>query len=50
MYLAACVMYSTIYNHDPGGLAYAPAGVTSEERFPAEGRAATVQEYREGRL
>lgn len=51
MYLAACVMYSTIYNHDPGGLAYAPAGVTSEEAaFLQKVAAAAVQEYREGRL
>src|SRR5580704_4956857 len=30
-YLATCVIYATIYNRDPSGLAYFPSGITAEE-------------------
>lgn len=31
MYLAACVLYATVYNADPTGLKYAPSGVSRDD-------------------
>jgi hypothetical protein len=48
-YLATCVMYATIYNRDPSGLAYAPSGVTPEEAVFLQRIAwRAVQDYRAG--
>jgi hypothetical protein len=50
-YLATCVIYATIYNWDPSGLAYAPGGVTLEEAAFLQNIAwQTVQDYRAGRI
>jgi len=51
MYLAACVVYSTIYSKDPTGLKYVALGVNSEQAVFLQRIAwQTVQNYRAGRL
>jgi hypothetical protein len=48
-YLATCVVYATIYNRDPSGLAYAPSGVAPEEAAFLQRIAwQAVQDYRAG--
>lgn len=50
-YLATCVIFATIFNRDPSGLAYAPSGVTAEEAAFLQRIAwQTVQDYRAGRI
>jgi hypothetical protein len=50
-YLATCVIYATIYGQNPGGLAYFPAGVTSDEAAFLQRIAwQTVQDYGAGRV
>jgi hypothetical protein len=50
-YLATCVVYATIYDRNPTGLAYAPSGVTLEEAAFLQTIAwQTVQDYRAGRI
>lgn len=50
-YLATCVVYATIYNRDPSGLAYAPSGVTpTEAAFLQTVAWQAVLDYRAGRL
>jgi hypothetical protein len=50
-YLATCVVYATIYNRDPSGLAYAPSGITPEEAAFLQRIAwQTIQDYRVGRI
>jgi hypothetical protein len=50
-YLATCVIYATIYGQNPGGLAYFPTGVTSEDAAFLQGIAwRMVQDYRAGRV
>ena len=51
MYLATCVVYATVYAKDPGGLAYAPPGVTADEAAFLQRIAwRTLNDYRAGRL
>jgi hypothetical protein len=48
-YLATCVVYATIYDRDPSGLAYVPSGLTPEEAAFLQRIAwQTVQDYRAG--
>lgn len=50
-YLATCVVYATIFDRDPSGLAYAPAGITPEDAaFLQKVAWQTVQDYRAGRI
>lgn len=50
-YLATCVIFATIYNRDPSGLAYAPPSVTTEQAAFLQRIAwQTVQDYRAGRI
>jgi hypothetical protein len=50
-YLAACVLYATIYGHDPTGSAYVAAGISPAEAAFLRGVAwQTVQDYRAGRI
>jgi hypothetical protein len=50
-YLAACVLYSTIYGHDSTGSTYAASGISPAEAAFLRGVAwQTVQEYRAGRI
>jgi len=50
-YFATCVIYATIYNRDPSGLAYAPSGITRDEAaFLQKTAWQTVQDYRAGRI
>jgi hypothetical protein len=50
-YLATCVIYATIYGHDPSGFAYVPTGLTPEEAAYLQRIAwQTVQDYRAGRI
>ena len=51
MYLAACVVYATVYGKNPSGLKYAPSGVTPEQvAFLQRIAWQTVSDYRAGRL
>lgn len=48
-YLAACVIYATLFNESPVGLGYAPRRVSQEEAaFLQQVAWETVQEWREG--
>jgi hypothetical protein len=50
-YLATCVIYATIYNRDPRGSRYVPAGLNDDEAAFLRGVAwKTVQEYQAGRI
>ncbi len=50
-YLATCVIFATIYNRDPSGIAYVPSGVTLEEAaFLRRIAWQTVHDYRAGRV
>jgi lysophospholipase L1-like esterase len=50
-YVATCVIFATIYDRDPTGLAYAPTGVTAEEAaFLQRVAWKTVRDYRAGRI
>ena len=50
-YLATCVIFTTIYDRDPSGLAYTPSGVTTDvAAFLQRVAWQTVRDYRAGRL
>jgi len=46
-YLAACVIYATLFDENPGELTYAPHGISTDEREFLQGLAwETVQDWR----
>lgn len=46
-YLATCTIYATVYNRDPSGIPYAPAGITAEQAaFLQNVSWRSVQEFR----
>jgi hypothetical protein len=50
-YLATCVIFATVYDRDPAGLAYTPPGVTAEmAAFLQRVAWQAVRDYRAGRL
>jgi len=51
MYLAACVVYATIYDRNPSGLKYVMSGMTADQATVLQRIAwQTVVDYRAGRL
>jgi hypothetical protein len=51
MYLAACVVYATIYDKNPSGLKYAMSGMTPDQvAFLQRLAWQTISDYRAGRL